>query len=79
MMMTFLTLMKKNSMKLKKKIELASKKLFRWFHEIGMKAKQDKCHIFEKTARLSLPGCPIKNSSSEKILGIIIDRKRNFK
>ena len=52
MMMISLTLMRKTSMKLKKKIELASKELFRWFHEIDMKAKQNKISVISLKKRL---------------------------
>ena len=46
-----------------------------------MKANQDKYHFLSSldiTAELSLPDCSIENSSSEKFLKVIIDRKLNF-
>ena len=63
------------------KLRIASVKLFKWFHENDIKSNQDKCHFFsvhDITTELQVSDCSVKNSSSEKLLGIIIDRKVNF-
>ena len=77
----FPKLLEKNECEIEKKLEMAPVKLFQWFHENGMKANQDKYHFhssLEITTKLSLPDCSIENSSPEKLLGVIIDRKLNF-
>ena len=38
-------LKKKNEYEIENKLEVASSKLFKWFHENDMKANQDKCHF----------------------------------
>ena len=46
-----------------------------------MKANQGRCHFLSSldiTTELLLPDCSDENSSSEKLLGVIIDRKLNF-
>ena len=63
------------------KLEITQVKLFIWFYEKGMKVNQDKCHFLSSldiTTKLLLPDCSIDNSSSEKVLGVVIDRKVNF-
>ena len=60
------------------KLQMASVKLFKWFHENGLKANQDKCHFLDINTKFSLPACILKNPGSHKVLGVIIDRKLNF-
>ena len=51
-------------MKLKQK-EIASAKLFKWFHENGMKANHDKYYFVSSldiTIKLLLTDCSIENS-----------------
>ena len=46
-----------------------------------MKANQDKHQFMSSldiSAKLSLPVCMLENSSSQKLLGVTIDRKLNF-
>ena len=55
--------------------------MFKWFHENGMQASQDKCHFVSSvgiTTILKLTDCSVENSSFEKLLGVIIDWKLNF-
>ena len=62
-------------------LEKASVKLFKWFHENGLKANQDKCHFLSSldiNTKFSLPACILENSNSQKPLGVIIDKKLNF-
>ena len=62
----------------KKKIKKTSVKLFKWFHENGMKANQDKCHFLSSldiSAKSLLPTCI---PGSQKLLGVTIDSKLNF-
>ena len=70
----------KNKFEIENNLKIASVKLFKWFHEKGTKANQDECHYlssFDITTELSLPDCSFENSSSEKLIGVIIDRKLN--
>ena len=53
--------------------------LFKWFHENGLKANDEKCHFlssFDINANFSLPACILENIL--KFLGVTIDRKLNF-
>ena len=62
-------------------LEKASVKLFKWFHENGLKANQVKCHFLSSldiNTKFSLPACILENSNSQKLLGVTIDRKLNF-
>ena len=70
----------KNEYEVESKLKMASAKLFKWFHENGMKANQDKCHFLPRVdiTKLPLPDYSIENSSSEKLLRVITDRKLNF-
>ena len=57
-----------------------SKKL-KWFVDNQMKANEDKCHLIASTNELSeiqIGDFTIKNSASEKLLGVNIDSKLNF-
>ena len=55
-----------------------------WFYKINMVLKADKCHFLtvgfnEPIPDFSLNNTTIKNVTKEKILGIVIDNKLNFK
>ena len=63
------------------KLQKASVKLFKWFHENGLKANQDKCHFLLSlgiNTKFSLPACILEDSSSQNLLGVTVDRKLNF-
>ena len=63
------------------KLQKASVKLFKWFHENGLKANQDKCHFLSRlniNTKFSLPACILENSNSQKRLRVTIDKKLNF-
>ena len=64
-----------------KQIRSSLGKTFKYFHKNGIKARQNKCHLFSSfdiTAKLPLLDCSIENRSCESLLGLIIDRKYNF-
>ena len=70
-----------NKCEVENKLEIVSLKLFEWFHENGMKANQGKYHFLSSLdikTKLSLPDPSVENSSFEKVLGVIFDRKLNF-
>ena len=78
---TLYTTGKKNKCEVEKKLQIASVKLFKWFHENGMEANQDKCDFLSNLdliTELKLLNCSFKNSSSEKLLAVTIDIKHNF-
>ena len=55
--------------------------MFKWFADNQMKANQDKCHlIVTKNENVSIHIGPfeIKNTSCEKLLGIMVDSRLNF-
>ena len=55
--------------------------LFKWFENNLMKANSDKSHLLLSTSTSStanINGDIIKNSESEKLLGVMIDYKLNF-
>ena len=63
------------------KLESISVDLFKWFAINGMKANPDKCHLLlstknEHNAKISKFN--IKNSKSEKLLGVTIDSELKF-
>ena len=62
--------------KKKKKKEIVTAKPFKWFRENGMKTNQNKC--LDITTKFSITDCSSENSNSEKLQGLIIDRKLNF-
>ena len=71
----------KNKCEVENKLEIVSLKLFEWFHENGMKANQGKYHFLSSLdikTKLSLPDPSVENSSFEKVLGVIFDKKLNF-
>ena len=62
-------------------LQESSKKLFKWFADNQMKANEDKCHLIISTNELTeiqIGDFSIKNSTSEKLLGVNIDSKLNF-
>ena len=82
LMMTPLYSVEKKPMWPKNKIQKASVKLFKWFHENDLKTNQDKCHFISSldiNAKFSLPACILENSDSEKLFGVTVNRKLNFK
>ena len=71
----------KSQYDLETKLQKASVKLFKWFHENGMKANQNKCHFLSSldiNIKFPLLACILENSDSQKPLGVTIDRKLNF-
>ena len=63
------------------KLEESTNKLFKWFMNNHMKANADKCHLLitgncETYANINK--FKIKNSKTEKLLGISIDNKLSF-
>ena len=71
----------KSQCDLETKLQKASVKLFKWFHENGLKANQEKYHFLsslDMNAKFLLPSCILENSNSQKLLGVTIDRKLNF-
>ena len=73
--------LEKSQCDLETKLQRASVKLFKQFHEKGLKANQDKCHFLsnlEINIKFSLPACILENSDSQKLLGVTKDRKLNF-
>ena len=62
-------------------LQESSKKLFKWFADNQMKTNDDKCHLIANTNELTeiqIGDFSIKNSGSEKLLGINIDSNLNF-
>ena len=62
-------------------IENSALVLFKWFENNLMKANSDKSHLLLSTSTSStanINGDIIKNSESEKLLGVTIDYKLNF-
>ena len=63
-------------------LENNSINLFKWFSDSMMKANKDKCHLMVSSnehASMKLDNIEIKNSNCEKLLGVKIDSKLNFK
>ena len=64
-----------------KKLEEATEKLFDWCSQNGMKANPDKSHLLlsdKNNLVANIHGTVIKNSHSEKLLGITIDSDLKF-
>ena len=62
-------------------LQESSRKLFKWFTDNQMKTNEDKCHLILSTNELTeiqVGDFSIKNSGSEKLLGVNIDSKLNF-
>ena len=56
--------------------------LFKWFSDNQMTANTDKCHLVisnNEKVSMKIDNIELENTSSEKLLGIIIDGKLNFK
>ena len=63
-------------------IQSDSIQLFKWFSDNQMNANKDKCHLVisnNEKASMKIDNIELENSSSEKLLSIIIDSKLNFK
>ena len=62
-------------------LQESSKKLFKWFADNQMKANENKCHLIvsaNELTEIQIGGFSIKNSVSEKLLGVNIDSKLKF-
>ena len=62
-------------------IELTVEKIFNWFAFNNLKANASKCHFFlspYQDTSININGSVIKNSNSEKLLGITIDSDFTF-
>ena len=62
-------------------LEDISEKLFQWFSSNQMKANEAKCHLLlskHSSVSIKIKDAKVKNSASEKLLGIQIDNKLNF-
>ena len=56
--------------------------LIKWFSDNQMNANKDKCHLVisnNEKVSMKIDNIELENSSSEKLLSIIIDSKLNFK
>ena len=62
-------------------LEDISEELFQWFSSNQMKANEAKCHLLlskHSSVSKKIKDAKVKNSASEKLLGIQIDNKLNF-
>ena len=67
--------------KLKGNLELTICKILNWFKYNNFKANATKCHFFlspYQSATINIDGSIIKNSNSEKLLGVAIDSNFTF-
>ena len=58
-----------------------TQKLFTWFANNHMKANPSKCHLLLSTqeeANIQIANTTIKNSKSQKLLGVVLDNKLKF-
>ena len=63
-------------------LENDSIQLLKWFSDNQVKASKEKYHLFitsDEKVSMKIDNIEIENTSSEKLLGIIIDSKLNFK
>ena len=63
-------------------LENGSIKLFKWFFDNMMKANKDKCHLIVSSnehVSVKLDNIEIENSNCERLPGVKIDSKLNFK
>ena len=63
-------------------LENDSIQLFKWFSDNQMKAKKDKYHLIisnNEKVSMKIDNIEKENTSSENLLGVIIDSKLNFK
>ena len=62
-------------------MQKTSVKLFKWLHENGLKANQDKCNFLSSldiNTKFSLPASILENLNSQKRVGVTIEKKLNF-
>ena len=63
-------------------IQSDSIQLLKWFSDNQMNANKDKCHVVishNEKVSMKIDNIELENTSSEKLLSIIIDSKLNFK
>ena len=63
-------------------LENDSIQLFKWFSDNQMKGNKDKCHLVisnNEKVPMKIDNVELENTLSEKLLGITIDSKLNFK
>ena len=63
-------------------LENDSIKLFKWFSDNMVKANKDECHLIVSSnehVSMKFDNIEIENSNCERLLGIKIDSKLNFK
>ena len=63
-------------------LENDSIQLFKWFPDNQMKVNKDKCHLVisnNEKVSIKIDNIELENTSSKKLLGIVIDSKLNFK
>ena len=63
------------------KLQNALKTLFKWFNDNQMKANPDKCHFICSSnvkTNIMIENKQIRNSSCEKLLGVLFDSKLTF-
>ena len=61
----------KSQCNIETKLQQASIKLFKWFHENGLKANQDQCHFLSSldiNTKFLLPACILENSDLKNFL-----------
>ena len=71
----------KNNAEVMTKLLDSVKRLFKWFSANGMKVNADKCHLLsnlDMETNINLDDTVIGNSESQKLLGVIVDRKLTF-
>ena len=72
----------KNIDKVVKSLKEASHLIFKWFSNNQFQGNTSKCHVLLSTDQqvlVNLGTAQIKNSQYEKLLGVKIDTKLNFK
>ena len=72
----------KNIDEVVKSLEEASRLIFKWFNDNQFQGNTSKCHLLLSTdqqVHVNLGTSQIKNSQYEKLLGVTIDTKLNFK
>ena len=63
------------------KLQCASRYIFEWFFNNATKSNPDKCHFLsslDMNTKISVSSFDIKNTHSQKLLGVIIDCTLNF-
>ena len=63
-------------------LESESIKLFKWFFDKVMKANKDKCRLIVSSnehVSMKLNNAEIRNSNCDRLIGVTIDSKINFK